>query len=141
VNPAAPKALEAVCRKAMALKPEDRYPSPRALAAEVELWLADEPLQAYREPVAARLGRWARRHKPVVAGSIAVVTTAVITLAVSGWFISLEKVKADEAAAAKNTYQSQIIQLSGQTRRLIEENRGLEEQLRELQSKGRADDK
>ena len=41
----------------MALRPEDRYPSALALAADVELWLADEPVSAYREPIATRLGR------------------------------------------------------------------------------------
>ena len=46
-------ALEAICLKAMALKPEDRYASPRALADDLERWLADEPVSAYREPFAA----------------------------------------------------------------------------------------
>ena len=41
-----PRPLEAVCLRAMALDPPARYPSARALAAEVELWLADEPVGA-----------------------------------------------------------------------------------------------
>jgi serine/threonine protein kinase len=49
-NASVPPALEAVCLKAMALRPEDRYPSAQALADEVEHWLADEPVGAYREP-------------------------------------------------------------------------------------------
>ena len=40
----------------MALEPADRYATPRALADDVEHWLADEPVTAYREPVVARLG-------------------------------------------------------------------------------------
>ncbi len=43
-------ALEAVCEKAMALKPEDRYLSCRALAEDIERWMADEPVTAWREP-------------------------------------------------------------------------------------------
>ena len=39
-------ALEAVCLKAMALKPEDRYATCRALADDVERWAADEPVSA-----------------------------------------------------------------------------------------------
>ena len=52
-------ALEAVCLKAMALRPEDRYASPRALADDVEHWLADEPVSALPEPGASgwRAGR------------------------------------------------------------------------------------
>ena len=42
----------------MARRPEDRYPSPRALADDIEHWLADEPVTAYREPWPVRLGRW-----------------------------------------------------------------------------------
>src|SRR5262249_1614979 len=54
VNPAVPRALEAVCLKAIALNPEDRYGSPRALAEDVERWMADEPVTAWREPLARR---------------------------------------------------------------------------------------
>ena len=50
VNPRVPAALEAVCRKAMSVSPEDRYASPRAFADEIEHWLADEPVAAWKEP-------------------------------------------------------------------------------------------
>jgi WD40 repeat protein/serine/threonine protein kinase len=83
VNATVPLALEAICRQAMALRPEDRYASPRALADDVEHWLADEPVAAYREPRTQALGRWARRHKPLVAGLAALLLTAVVALAIS----------------------------------------------------------
>src|SRR5205807_255987 len=41
-----PAALEAVCLKAMALRPPDRYATAKDLAEEVERWLADEPVSA-----------------------------------------------------------------------------------------------
>ena len=63
VNPNVPRALEAVCLKAMATAPGDRYQSVRALAAEVKHWLADEPVLAYRESSSERLARWLRRHR------------------------------------------------------------------------------
>ncbi len=43
-------ALEAVCLKAMANQPGDRYPSCRALADDVERWMADEPVSAWASP-------------------------------------------------------------------------------------------
>ena len=58
-----PAPLEAICLKAMALKPQDRYTSPRDLADEIERWLADEAVMAHAEPWPARLGRWVRHHK------------------------------------------------------------------------------
>jgi serine/threonine protein kinase len=38
--------LEAVCLKAMARRPKDRYHAPRDLADDIEHWLADEPVSA-----------------------------------------------------------------------------------------------
>jgi serine/threonine protein kinase len=57
-----PPALEAVCLKALAVRPADRYGSARALADEVEHWLADEPVAAYREPWPARLALFSQRR-------------------------------------------------------------------------------
>jgi WD40 repeat protein/tetratricopeptide (TPR) repeat protein len=51
----------------MALRPQDRYASPTALAEEIERWLGDEPVSAYPESLTARLGRWVRHHKAQVA--------------------------------------------------------------------------
>ena len=65
----------------MALKPGDRYASPKALADDVEHWLADEPVTAYREPWARRLRRWCKRHRRLLARSaLAVVIMVLIAL-------------------------------------------------------------
>jgi serine/threonine protein kinase len=66
VKPQVPWALEAVCLKATALKPEDRYATAKVLAEDVEKWLADEPVTAWREPLSGQIRRWARRHRGLV---------------------------------------------------------------------------
>jgi serine/threonine-protein kinase len=75
-----PRALEAVCLKALAKRREERYPSAKALAAEVQRFLADQPVTAYREPLPTRLARWGRRHKPLVTGAAALLVAAVVAL-------------------------------------------------------------
>jgi serine/threonine-protein kinase len=95
VNPRAPRALEAVCLKAMALKPEDRYPSARALAGEVEHWLADEPVAAYREPWLTRLARWGRRNKTSVAAAVALLATAVVALSAGAVLLGRANARAE----------------------------------------------
>ena len=63
LEPSIDKALEAICLKAMALQPEDRYETARALAEEIELWLGDAAVAAYPERPFERLGRWLRQHR------------------------------------------------------------------------------
>lgn len=62
VTPALPPALEAVCLRALAPAPGDRYATALDLAADVERWLSDEPVTAYPDPLPARVARWARRN-------------------------------------------------------------------------------
>ncbi len=90
VNARVPGALEAIDLKAMALLPEDRYASPRALADDLERWLADEPVAEYREPWATRLTRWGRRHRTLATGIGALLVTAVVALAISTALVSRE---------------------------------------------------
>ena len=56
VSPWLDPALEAIALQAMALRPVERYPSPKALAGDIERWLADEPVN--------RLSRTLRSSSP-----------------------------------------------------------------------------
>ncbi len=96
VNPRVPRALEAVCLKAMAQRPGDRYSTASELAEEIDRWLADDPVAAYREPAPARLARWGRRHKPVVAGAAALLLTAVVALSAGVILVGREQRRTEE---------------------------------------------
>ncbi len=94
-----PRALEAICLKAMAIRPEERYPSAEALAADVEHWLAGEPVSAFREPAAVRIRRWAKRNRTLVTAG-AVLLLAALWSAASG--LVLLSAKNREVAAERN---------------------------------------
>jgi serine/threonine protein kinase/Tfp pilus assembly protein PilF len=94
INPSASAALEAVCLRAMAKRPEDRYQSAGDLAQEVRRFLADEPVEAYPEPWLARAGRLARKHRTLVASAAVLLVVSVAGLAVADVLIGRER---DEA--------------------------------------------
>jgi serine/threonine protein kinase/Tol biopolymer transport system component len=86
LNRQVPAALEAICLKTMAQQPQDRYSSARALADDLEHWLADEAVTAHAEPWHARLGRWVRHHKGLV-GSATAVLVVGLTVAIASWLV------------------------------------------------------
>jgi eukaryotic-like serine/threonine-protein kinase len=84
IAPGVPKALEAICLKAMALKPEDRYGSIKSLSEDVKQWLADEPVTAYRESRVERARRWSRKHRTLATTVAAMLLLGLIGSAAFG---------------------------------------------------------
>jgi serine/threonine protein kinase/tetratricopeptide (TPR) repeat protein len=101
-----PKPLEAICLKAMATQPAERYASPQEMARDIEHWLADEAVPAYRETWSERLGRWTRRHRAIAQASmIALLVISVVSL-VAGYLINNARENEAEArAAAEDSFQ------------------------------------
>lgn len=66
-----PRALEAICLRAMSLQPSDRYATALEIAGDIERYLADEPVSSFRESWRHRFQRWVRRHPVPVAGVVA----------------------------------------------------------------------
>ncbi|MCC9658194.1 protein kinase domain-containing protein [Rhodopirellula halodulae] len=67
-----PEPLQAICLHAMATRPADRYSKASELAADVERWLADEPVSVFHDPLPVRMGRWGRKHRTIVtSGAVA----------------------------------------------------------------------
>ncbi len=75
-----PRAIEAICLKAMSTAPRDRYATAIELAEDVENYLAGEPVMAHQENWGERLARWASRHRSW-AGALAVTLLTVIAAA------------------------------------------------------------
>lgn len=75
-----PPPLEAICLKAMALRPADRYPSALDLAADLNRWLDDRPVSVYRDPPTVRLTRWGRQNRGLAAGAAVLVGASLVSL-------------------------------------------------------------
>jgi WD40 repeat protein/serine/threonine protein kinase len=106
VRPDAPRALEAICMKAMALKPEDRHQSPRELADDIEHWLADEPVSACPDRWGDRLARWTRRHRTWVQSGVAALLLISVVSVGSALLVNEARRKAEEQ-------RRQVLKLSG----------------------------
>ena len=81
-----PRALEAICLKAISVNPEARYKSAKLLADDIDKWLADEPVSAYQEPPMDQARRWANRHRSTVVLGISTVLFAMIGMLLFGVF-------------------------------------------------------
>ena len=58
-----PRPLAAVCRRAMAEAPAGRYSTAAALSSDIVRFLDGEPVEAYRENVLERIGRFLSRNR------------------------------------------------------------------------------
>jgi WD40 repeat protein/serine/threonine protein kinase len=97
VKPDVPPPLAGICQKAMALAPAARYSTALELAADVEHWLADEPVAAHRESLLARSRRWMRRHRTLVSTAVGVLLVALVGMTVGLVLVSEERNNAEEA--------------------------------------------
>lgn len=79
LNHRCPPPLEAICLKAMAVDPEDRYSSPVELADDLRRFMADEPVSCYREPLVERILRLGRRHRAWALSAVCVALVLTVT--------------------------------------------------------------
>ncbi len=80
LNDAIPVDLETVVLKAMAKEPALRYASAEALAADLERFLEDRPIQARRAGMSVRLRKWVQRHWwSTVAGVVGLLALSLVT--------------------------------------------------------------
>ena len=114
--PRTPAALDAICAKAMAYQPTERYASASEMATDLERWLADEPVSAHRERWPARAARWARRNKAWVIGAAVLLIAATIGLAVNTAMVRREKQRTTAALGQTLRAVDQMLTKVGQER-------------------------
>lgn len=94
--------LDAICRKALATDPDQRYSAAGAIRADLERWRNHLPVEAVLGGAGYRAGKWLRRHRlPAVAGmvvAIALVAGAGIAL----WQADRARADADLARSVQD---------------------------------------
>ncbi|WP_127998750.1 serine/threonine-protein kinase [Piscinibacter defluvii] len=91
--------LDAIVLKALAKDPAQRYPGVAALAEDLRRHLAHEPVQARPAGTLYRLGRFARRHRAALAGSLVLAVALLGGAGLAAWQAGValaEKRRADE---------------------------------------------
>jgi serine/threonine protein kinase/tetratricopeptide (TPR) repeat protein len=66
IDPAVPADLETIVLSAMSKARDERYPSARAVAEDLERFITGKPTLARRPTLADRAVKWARRHRSLV---------------------------------------------------------------------------
>jgi len=113
LKPDIPRALEAICRKAMAHRAQDRYADALKLAGDVQRYLAGAPVSAYREPLLAQAWRWCKRHRRLLGRSLA--AAAFLGLAVfAGVQIQEYRTRAEEKEREAEEQRRQAEKLRGE---------------------------
>src|SRR5262249_43450687 len=113
VRPDASPALEAVCLKAMALMPADRYRSVRQFAEDIEHWLADEPVGAYRDSLWERARRFASHHTAAAAAIAYFFVLDIALLAIAGYLAYQRYALGPEAQTGVTSQALETIRTAG----------------------------
>ena len=95
-----PRELSAIVCKAMATRPEDRYPTVAAMSADVQAFLEERPVSVVQYSWLQRAAKWAERNKRVVR-PVAFTTALALVILMSGGLVHLNQISEarDEAVA------------------------------------------
>src|SRR5690606_32177850 len=104
-----PLDLETIVEKCLTKDPEQRYPSARMLAEELERWQRGEPILARPISVFGRTWRWMKRN-PQVAGLLGTIVAVVLlaSLAIGGLGLKAYRSEQRARSAALERASSQL---------------------------------
>ena len=124
VEPNAPAELVAICGRAMQHRPEDRYPSARELAEDIQRFQTGALVEAYEYRPMDRLRRFVWRYRAI----LATAAVALVVLIVMG-VIAVTNILEEQARTEYTLYVSSIglAKASTDNRRLEDAHRALDE--------------
>src|SRR5262245_22592365 len=117
-----PKDLETICLKCLEKKPEDRYESAAALAADLTRWSGGLPILARRSSAGERLVKWVGR-RPLAAALAAACLVAALALIGTGvgLYVNAQLRQANDRLSDANTRTEQARQSESEQRERAEE--------------------
>jgi serine/threonine protein kinase len=117
-----PRSLEAVCLKALAREPAERYATAAELGNEVRKYLADEPVAAYREPLTERLGRWSRRNRLFVSTTAALGFAAFLASVALHVQAHRAQQRLEQKHAQMREYEKEVLEAVGKYAIMVTEH-------------------
>lgn len=104
INSAIPVDLETIVLGAMAKARDDRYATAQNLAEDLDRFLEGRPTLARRPTLMDRAGKWARRHRPLVA--VAACAVLLLTVVSAAGLVLLAKEQSRTLAALQESKQN-----------------------------------
>ena len=120
VNPSLPEDLETIVLKAINKDPLDRYETATDLAADLNRFLENIPIEARRPKLTEKLSKWAYRHRSLVA--VAMAALLLIALTAFGSAVLIWNASQKEAAAFQERERAlEQTKLSNQRRGILDD--------------------
>ncbi len=100
LRPDVPEELVAICEKAMAREPEQRYADMGALGEDLRAYLENRVVKAHRRGALVELKKWVQRNRALATAWAAVLGVALLGLAATAWVQVRGRREAEGARAA-----------------------------------------
>ena len=108
LNSSIPVDLNAICTKAIAFDPEDRYQSVYEFSAELERYIADEPIETRRQSSFHRIRRWVKSNPRKTYSMTSGATVAMFALVVSAILLNQKAVELKNSLATQQRMNSEL---------------------------------
>jgi non-specific serine/threonine protein kinase/serine/threonine-protein kinase len=114
--------LDNIVLKCLRKQPQERYNSARALADDLQAWLAGSPVSATAPTLRYRVSKWVRRHKVEATAVIALTLSILTGTAATAWQARQAQIERDRAQTrfleVQKLSRSLLFEIYGAVRRL-----------------------